>query len=658
MVESPDKKAAPASLSDKYANEAPETSQNTGIPTLEIADICFVPSTGMLHIFTTDELKAIEREEKLLDNALKPVQDVRNKTNATAEELQEAQQKAQEKMKLLDLEPLASSGSTGALTEIRRLRGGKLTYVRSDVMENHTRHYRLDADDRNRSRLRNDAGKLDLEKIKKAIKKDIKSLEVGMEWTIFDEKDLGAVGEWANTFADELNWQFGDEQYRNDPARMFDASVESQWMRYAAGASYATTMQPLKGKLALALKIESSMALGEAKTQINVHLPDAKGLALCFDMENKQTGQMEEVNLGDVRLELGAKVGGFVGASAALNAGVGFDVGTRGNLALVNIDAVRETVDRASRKEQKAAFSGELFAGAKAECEADAAIEWRNPEKGKEFAAVAKAGAGVNVAGGAGVEGDVGFYLKGGRFLFRAKAGVVCGVGAGGEVTCMVDGNTFLDFVQLVYHTLMLKDYNYLKFIEPKAFDLLSAYLVKYLSDKVETLTDTYDTFAQNLADFKMWWKVYVAEQEESEQLARNIIVDKGAILRYASPEAQGRILAILSRRFWLNMEELQEKAILKVLKGFQCRREAELVYKHMTLDGSKISIEEGRKKLFAVLDGREQTKYNAWWNNLPKTVPEEKKLKKIAMVNVEPPKPQLAVKIAYLAEQGDSRYV
>ncbi len=128
--------------------------------------------------------------------------------------------------------------------------------------------------------------------------------------------------------------------------------------------------------------------------------------------------------------------------------------------------------------------------------------------------------------------------------------------------------------------------------------------------------------------------------------------------MRYTSPEAQGRILAILSRRFWVSKEELQEKAILKVLKGFQCRREAELVYARITFGKEPISVDEGRKKLFAILDGREQDQYNAWWDELDETVPEKKKLEKIAMVNAEPPKPQLASKVAYLAEHGDTRYV
>ena len=115
------------------------------------------------------------------------------------------------------------------------------------------------------------------------------------------------------------------------------------------------------------------------------------------------------------------------------------------------------------------------FVGASAGCEATGVIQWDNPEKaGKSsFCDLAKLGGKGEGALGAGAK--AGFYIgyDDGKFKLRATAGLVWGVGVGGELVCEVGVDEIVTLAQFVYHQLKNNDYDYLAFIEEDAFKVL-----------------------------------------------------------------------------------------------------------------------------------------------------------------------------------------
>lgn len=568
--------------------------------TEEIEEILYDTTTKTLYYLNAEDLAQIKADEEFLAQMLVPLKTIQ-KPNATDEEIFEAKSQVQKDISKV-LSPISKSGKTSELSEIRRLKGKKFTYVRSDKIKNHWRGYKMDVDDRKRSKLRTD-GKLDLKKLKKELAKSADP-NISFKWKIFDETDIQGFTDWANTFSDEFKYQFGDEAYQKDSKRDFDSSVEAQWMRFAAGANFTNKIEPLKGKIAINAKAETSFAIAEGKAEVKGYIPNAEGFHLKFDMPiNREATQHKPVDFGFVLVELNTSLYGFAGASALLDLGVGFDVGTDGKMKL------QTACESAKENEQEAKLAGDLFAGVKGGCDIDSQLKWKNPEENQKFSLIAKAGYGMSVAAGAGIEGEFAVGYKAGKLYIKAEAGIVCGVGASGKMVYAVDGKTVYTLCQFVYHQLMKEDYSYVGFVEHEAFDMLSAYAVEYVINGVSEIN-------RNLED---WWNDFEVGKKEAIQLANNILSNSSQMLQFTTPEAKGRMLYVLSQTYWTSDEELQEQAILKVLSWVQSQREANKVFAAIT-DNSKqkIAIMAGIKKLNNVLDGPEQKKYDLWYASLP----------------------------------------
>jgi len=567
-----------------------------------IEEILYDTSTNTLYFLSLEELAEIKADEEFLAQMLQPLKSIQ-RAKATDDEVLEAKQKTQTDLAKV-LSPIVSSGKISELSEIRRFSGKKFTYVRSDKIKKHWRGYKLDADDRKRSKLRTD-GKLDVEKLKKEFAQSADP-SIDFKWKIFDETSMPEFTNWANTFADEVKYQFGDEAYQKEPKRTFDASAEAQWMRFAAGASFQAKIEPLSGKIAISTNAETSFAIAEGKTEIKGYIPNAEGFHLKFDMPiNKEATKHKAVDFGYVLVELNTSLYGFVGASALLDVGIGFDVGLDKRMKVMTAYTSAKT----NNQETKAKLAGELFAGVKVGCDVDTQLKWKNPEENQKFSLIAKAGYGASVAAGAGIEGEFAVGYRDGKLYLKAHAGVVCGVGASGKIVFAVDGKTVYTLCQFIYHQLMKEDYSYIGLMNEDTFNIISAYAVEYVLNGVSEINE----------DLKSWWDNFEVGKEESIQLANNILTNSSQMLQFTTPEAKGRILYILTQTFWTSDEELQEQAILKVLSWVQSKREANKVFASITDDAeNKITIMAGIKKLNHVLDGAEQKKYDLWYASLP----------------------------------------
>ncbi len=87
-------------------------------------------------------------------------------------------------------------------------------------------------------------------------------------------------------------------------------------------------------------------------------------------------------------------------------------------------------------------------------------------------------------------------------------------------------------------------------------------------------------------------------------------IVSNKQNLTCQPPETKGQILYSLASRFLLSFEEKQEEAIIAILKTAQTWNDYVEIISHCSPDGQKISQEEGEKRLWKILDGRERNQF------------------------------------------------
>ena len=200
-----------------------------------------------------------------------------------------------------------------------------------------------------------------------------------------------------------------------------------------------------------------------------------------------------------------------------------------------------------------------------------------------------------------------------GKFIIRARAGLVYGVGAFGEVGFMVNAKTIVHLAQFVYHLLMQADYRHLDALKPDAFKALSSYIVQSIMNASELVEKEWEKL-------QTWWDDSEEAMDKAEALAKSINnKSQDKLLRVSTPEAKGKMLAILSITSWFSFEEEQEEAIVYLLTFIQSKNEAKNVFKSITLDDTRLeNEEEGKAKLHHILDGKEQYLFNRWLGNLP----------------------------------------
>ena len=561
-----------------------------------------IPLVELLYHPASDTFYGLSRPEllELLADA-KPLQQA-------VEQLQSAQQGgdpkaiAQAKQTLNDtVKPLVHSAEASDLTEVIRLAGKKYTYIRSDKMKNHWRGYKLDADDKKQADQ--SAAALNLKHVCKAIAEKKKE-GPDYTWTLGDEQYAGYLNQWATAVHKKLTVETANS---DDPHRSYDASASAQLLRYCAGASLATNFNPKTLKGGVKGKLDGEIALAEGRAELHGYLPDAEGCHVKFNAPGLQN---KEVDLGGMRATIELALGGFAGASVLACTDIEFN--PEGGKLLA-----RGTMDKASA-------GASAFAGAKLDCDANGKLEWKNPEDNHEFKEFCTVGCDGAAAAGLGAEAEFRIAFHKGKFYIRAKAGIVCGIGATGKLEYEVDADLIWEFVQFVYHKVKDLRQDYSLLIDKYAYEYFCAGLAWYSRHMETSLDSAYNDGPAVLH----WWQHGRFDFNETQMLIAQLEVEQ-RIAKFAPAPVRGRLLEMLR----LAAEEANktgdeglliqcESSIIKLLNYVQDRgADYVATLRSMTLDGGILAEVEGEQQLVAL--GSTCPRVVAWLENKDDALPQ-----------------------------------
>lgn len=511
----------------------------------------------------------------------------------------------------------AEGGGFDNLTEIRRLSGKKTTYIRSNKIKNHWRSYSLESDDRKKS-LRTKNGRLDKKKLKEQFGKTSKKIQ--NTFNFFNESLAGhenAFGQYIDELNESLKWS-SDENQSNPEEVNFDSSAHAQLLRFYAGAALEGTGSFKEMQFGFSGNANASLAVAEAKLKSRAYWPHKGGYHMCFNLKGKR------FDFGRIRAYLEINATAFAGASVV--GSVCIEINKPDDKDKLTIRGVNKAGK--GIKPDKNTASGKLFIGAEAGGEVVGKCEWDNPDKRSdpktpawcEFVAI---GYGVKGAAGFGAEVEFKISYEQGRFMFRARAGLVLGLGAGGMVVGAVDAGTIMEFVQFIYHQLKNHGYHFLDAISENAFNRitkLSVWAVEtgediadFGRDVAQGISDSIDesvnTVTEQMARIEAWWDLRQVSKYEAQKLAGNILSHPDK-LKFTTPEAKGILLYKLCETFIDSLEEDQERAIIKILEYVQSQEEYIKVCEHLTENGTKTSFYEGHARIYWILDGKEKFQF------------------------------------------------
>ncbi|MCG7539322.1 hypothetical protein EXT48_19665 [Pseudoalteromonas sp. CO348] len=603
---------------------------------LEIIDFIYIPEDNSFIAVTQSLADILEQEMEVLN----PPMEQLKQALAGQQDLSKQDDKVIDAKKALNetLKPLVSGPTANKITEVIGFKGRKYTYVRSDKMANHFRRYKIDTDIRNGRRFSDANGNLDRKKLNKALKNDLSKLKVNFK---YDKKLVDTYttiwGEWARELNKDLNIK------RFEKSDYFDASAEARLMRYTHGAGIAANFSPKDGVFSFQADGKVDFAVGEAKAAMSGYYPNKNGYEFKFMMPLKNTTKEREINLGAIRLNATIALFGYAGAKLQAAANVGCTV-KQGKMMLEGLTPEQvKALSRADRKFEPVKGELSAFAGVSAGCELTGALQWDNPEKsGKSsFCDLAKLGGKAEGAFGAGAHAGCFIGYEDGRFILRAKLGLIWGVGAGGELVCEIGVDEIVTLAQFVYHQLKNNDYDYLEFIQPLAFNVL----YKAVAMHIATGKDITEFVGGTAKDIDEWWRTKVIIHEQAKAIMQRV-EQAPEMLKFTVPESKGAFLNLLANPnlaslidsdtySWQGLNEQRENTIIIILKHILCTEELDEVLQHMGKGGTKCSQEEGLSQLNSILEGAQQREFDAWRRKLPSRARSGSVA--VAMLNISP---------------------
>ena len=485
---------------------------------------------GALLLLDPDQSRELAKEERHWANLMQQLQ------QATAEADEQRIERAKEEIAKEMNKAVQVKEKSHTFTEVRRLAGKKFTYVRSDKLKNHVRRYSLRVDDRDRSLFRTITKKhqnkqtktyrvLNDKALKERFKADLIPAITG-DTELFDTKEGNLVklfdDGWAK-YIDEVNDSLhGAAQQPGVPEDQVQwrRGWDAQLFRYYAGGKAKWKIDPANGEFNIGANAQAQAILAQARGLFTAYWPYQRGHDLIVDMPLKKGGT-QTVSLGAIRGKLKCEATGFVGASALGSASISISLDEDKNRLKF------KGADKAKNKRQKkapegATASGRLFAGVEAGGEIKGDIEWQNPEAKFAWRSFLCVGVGLSGAGGIGIEGDITITYGeiAGKFQFRAKAGIVLGLAASGEVAGEVNAKNMVEFVQFVFHQLNNKNFDHLGFIEETAFDALTSICYWH----VRTGQELVKFIGKSFKDVKLWAEKEMELAADAEDLAKRVL--------------------------------------------------------------------------------------------------------------------------------------
>lgn len=420
--------------------------------------------------------------------------------------------------------------------------------------------------------------------------------------------------------------------------KQFSSSLEAQFFRFSANASASAEVAPSKGVLAIKGQVDVDYAFGEGRARFKYEYPDKDGWHAEITVKD------QHYDLGYFLLRGTMQVTGYAGASACLCGGIEFDVNKMrgkhevtvykdpGKTNMKNTKKNRERRERRERayevKQQKegdqsfqgATASAQVFFGVRAGNDVKGGFYWLDSEENYRFLPIAEIGASAYVAAGFGAEASfyLGYDTDKQVFYIKVQAGIVFGPGLGGGLDGSVNPIQILRILHFVRHCLYKAKFQFLNFIDKKAYSLLIK--ISVLATELGRDIQEIGQYAEGQIKAAYQSLGFGEDYQRAQQLATNILNNPDGFYRFTPPEGKGKMLAILCQTFVFRLEEDQEDAILKLLSYTDTKREFSLILKHMSLSGEKISEGLGLTKLYSLLDFSQEKEFNLWRTNLADT--------------------------------------
>ncbi|MCM2130783.1 hypothetical protein [Larsenimonas rhizosphaerae] len=418
---------------------------------------------------------------------------------------------------------------------------------------------------------------------------------------------------------------------------------EAQLMRWTHGASgISINASPFEGKGTIKASGHASLMLAQAKSEIHCYEPPG-GYMMQFQLpsrEDDDSSAMQLIDLGMLRSHVILASEGRVGASLAAELNIEADLsspngrtaGIRGTLDPNGLPGMQR-VDMSTSDDEDDADGNQIraFAGAELECTVTGQIEWKNPEV-DEFRPFGKLAPQLTAQAGGGFEGGLQIGYRQGKFTFMAKAGFCWGVGAKGKVSGEVDKDLVLEFIKWTAYQLRHVNFQRLDFIGAEAFQAISnlVYLVIITGEQVENFLDETAAAISITAQEKYEEiKASIERGIERGELTSRINADPD-VLKYASPEAKGALLYLLTTSTivdemdWRNAASPfdrdawrfgalpnRKRAIIRVFEWVQSKAEFDCVMERvapaitvteLSSGDKKVRKKEGEEKIYGFL--------------------------------------------------------
>ncbi|WP_410741964.1 hypothetical protein [Citrobacter portucalensis] len=606
-----------------------------------------------------------------------------------------------EKMKesaigIMELIPLNKNSVTGF----------KKTYIRSEKIKEDWRRYKLSNVDKKTGEasfikyhdknisVQDVNGKTVNKTVRQAkidpqeLKKQLKEASVKFKFDICEDSNI-IVSDWAKEMNKSLSWPKGGNADESVYHQYVDISAQAQLMRFSHGAGISAEFNPLKGKVEGKLEGHASFALGEAKAESTLYVPDRLGISLLFPAKADTPQTPGGIcNMGALRFALKMVLSGSVGASVAVEVGATLDwsgemgkgYGIKGRPAELSPPPLpgKRTINLHTPETPEAQGGGEIgaFVGAQFGGNISGAIEWFDPHpddtppaniektddktivsKERKFAAIAKLEMGVSLQAGAG--GSAVFYVTyiQGRFRIFCKAAFCWGAGAKGSLGFEVDGGCYLAFMKSFMYMLRNVDYQKLAdMMELDAFQALCAIplimAARGVQAAVAMADQATDIVSQLLND--------LTEENNRVKLMESVLNNPDQF-KYSPPETKGALIAQLMDISWvdpldprnqnnnpltfnswkLGPMKRRKQAIFLALKWVQSKADYDNVMQHITESPGKVKgdrIKNEQTVITFLSDGENDSiffthygkKLPELYNNLPERVSPEEPFKPI----------------------------
>jgi len=567
---------------------------------IEIVDVMHVTGENELILLTEVQLKEIEDEEKIIQDSMQPLRDelakdapqVQNSTliaenseGIITSPIQKAKDQSIDNLKDLGVFDKSVSLPT-KLTEIKRLNGHHRTWIRSDKIKNHWRKYKMGTKDRERLKGWYQDDNVDGDKLREAIASEF---QVKFKTDFFKyESDKNNP---LNQLHTEFNASFDKYNRGMKDITGFDASASAQFMRFAAVAGAAAELDLKEGKVAIQAQASASfdLAKGELKSEQVFPVNSRSQIIVDYTVNNNGIRQKKEINLGYLQAKIEATLSGSEGASVLLAANV--EVDCSGGVPKI--------------KGNHTGVGGEAkaFAGIRGGCAVKGSLSWADVlSKNSDWKQLCGIGKKVEGAFGIGAEGGFtfGFDNKTGKFLLRAHAGLVIGVGAAGEFLLEVDPAATLTMVHFMYEALRGVDYRNLELFDENGFtgyNNLCLFMITRNIHQWDEAMNQGKEIADGVRQYFADWNSDQEKEEEAFSIANKILESstkgEASALLHSPPEAKGMLLDLLlfdpSGMFeWPEDDDIKRQAIAVICKTIQGGREYNEIIVRMNSNGDK----------------------------------------------------------------------